>query len=324
MSNNGIFLPKDIDVNDFEYTKPFPNQSKTITSIYMNLNRTRPKIQSPMLYCPFGLNVYRDEKKPNKDPTFDLELQLDDSSESAVQFREWLEALETRVLKDMKSNSKAWMNRAKLSDRMAKEKFKPLVKRYFDKETLEFSDKYPPRVRVKMPRKNGHFDVRVFNNKREVIDLDAMPIEELDGYAKGCRICVIFRVGGIWSGAKGFGVTLKAHQMMIFPIERLTGFGFVEDVEDELIFGAMTTASGDDPMDVEQDEDGDEEPLEDEEPEENSDEVEVEEEEGEDEPEPISDEEEEEVEAEQSSEERGTKRKKQSSLAKYSSKKSKK
>lgn len=240
-SSTSLYQAEAINVDEFVYSQPHPNKTGTITTIYMNYNKTRPKIQSPIMFCPFGISVMVDEKKKDAEPGYSIEMQLGAENQKLESFTAFLDRLDARVLADCKKNSESWMKK-KLSDRMGKELFKPLVKKFFDKTTLSFSDKYPARCKFKIQRKNGRFTTRFFDHNRQPIDLNNMSLEEIKQYGKGNRCKVIFEIAGIWSGAKGFGVTLKADQIMFYPPQRLTGFGFVDDVEDELIFGSLAAA----------------------------------------------------------------------------------
>jgi hypothetical protein len=249
MSNNNqrgvLYQTEAINVNDFVYTQPYPNPTQTINNIYMNLNNTRPKIQSPLLYCPFGISVMVDEKKKDAEPGFSIDLQLGNENPKTEAFTKWLDGLDSKVFNDGKNNAEKWLpSKKKLTDRMAKELFKPAIKKFFDKTpgVLKYTDKYPARCKFKIQRKNGKFVTKFFDHNRQPLDLSNMTAEQLKAF-KGNRCRVIFEIAGVWAGAKGFGVTLRADQIMFYPPQRLTGFGFVDDVEDELIFGGGSSAA---------------------------------------------------------------------------------
>jgi hypothetical protein len=228
---------EDVAVDKFTYGPPVPNKSKTITNINMNYEKGRPKIQSPLLGCPFGFSVMVDKKKPNADPSYTIELSLDDDTQKSRQFKEWVQQIDDRTMSDAKANSNAWMKRATLSDAIAKELFYPALKCYKDPKTKQISDQYAPRIRFKLMRKNGKFTTKVFDQHRQPVNFDEMSIEQIKGYGKHYKMKVIFEVGGVWAGAKGFGVTFRASQVILYPLQKLTGFGFLHDVEDDLIFG---------------------------------------------------------------------------------------
>lgn len=260
-----IFQPDDIPTSEFKYSNAIPSKNGPITNVYLNHDSGRPKIQTPILTCPFGMSSIDNNKDPKKpsDPSYSIELQLGSESAKVESFTAYLESMDTRVLADGQKNSATWMPtfKGKMSEKMAKKLYKPLVKRYFDKEQLIFTDKYPPRVKFKMNRKNGKFMTRFFDHNRQPIDVNSMTAEELDRFGKGYRMRVIFEFGGIWGGAKGFGVTLRADQIMLYPPQRLTGFGFLKDVEDDLIFGAAPAAehaAEEDPANQSTEEDEDE------------------------------------------------------------------
>jgi hypothetical protein len=240
MSNSkGLFQPEAIKVDEFVYTQPYPNKTQTITNIYMNYNNARPKIQTPLLFCPFGISVMVDEKKKDAEPGYSIDLQLGNENAKTEAFTKWLDGLDTKVFNDCKNNAEKWLpSKKKLTDRMAKELFKPAIKKFFDKTpgVLKYTDKYPARCKFKIQRKNGKFVTKFFDHNRQPIDITNMTAEQLKAF-KGNRCRVIFEVAGVWAGAKGFGVTLRADQIMFYPPQRLTGFGFLDDVEDELIFG---------------------------------------------------------------------------------------
>jgi len=251
MSNSkGLFQPEAIKVDDFVYTQPYPNKTQTITNIYMNYNNARPKIQSPLLFCPFGISVMVDEKKKDAEPGYSIDLQLGNENARTEAFTKWLDGLDTKVFNDCKNNAEKWLpSKKKLTDRMAKELFKPAIKKFFDKTpgVLKYTDKYPARCKFKIQRKNGKFVTKFFDHNRQPIDITNMTAEQLKGF-KGNRCRVIFEVAGVWAGAKGFGVTLRADQIMFYPPQKLTGFGFLDDVEDELIFGSASVGAAAPPV----------------------------------------------------------------------------
>lgn len=229
---------EEINVDKFTYGPPVPNKLKTITMITMNYNGKRPKIQTPPMKSPFGFSALVDKKKANAEPAFTVELSFDETERSKL-FQAWVQQMDDRVMNDTKANSNAWMKRATLSDAIAKELFNPAVKPYKEKNVV--SDKWPPRIRFKIQkdRKTGKFSTKVFDHNRQPVDLDAMSLDEIRGFGKNYKMKVIFEVGGVWAGAKGFGTTFRAHQIMLYPLQKLTGFGFVHDVEDDLIFGSI-------------------------------------------------------------------------------------
>jgi hypothetical protein len=234
---------EEVDIKKFTYGPPKPNKTGTITNVSMNYERQRIKIQTPLMLCPFGISVLKDKKDPNAEPAYSIEVQVGkDGGGKVEQFTNWLQSLDERIITDVKANSNAWLKKATLSDKIAQSLHNTCVKRYYDKTLLQFTDKYAPRVRFKIGQKNGKFMTRVFNSERQPIDLDSMAPEEIEKLGKGHRMRVIFEIGGIWGGAKGFGVTLRALQIMLYPPLKLTGFGFLHDIEDDLIFGDSADA----------------------------------------------------------------------------------
>lgn len=247
-AKKGLYQPSEIKPNEFVYSAPRPNPTGTITNVYMNYNKTRPKIQSPIMFCPFGISVMVDEKKKDAEPGFSVDLQLGNDNPKLAEFSAWLDTLDSQTLTDCKKNAGQWLKTCGLkggvlSERMAKELFKPIVKKYYDKKKLAFTGEYADRVKFKLQRKNGKFVTRFFDHSRQPIDMNNFTIEEIKSYGKQFRCRIIFELGGIWAGAKGFGLTLKADQIMFYPPQKLTGFGFVDDVEDELIFGSLAVAA---------------------------------------------------------------------------------
>jgi hypothetical protein len=209
----------------------------------MNYERQRIKIQAPLMLCPFGISVLKDKKNPNAEPAYSLELQLGADTPKTEAFTEWLKTIDRRVVSDVVANSNAWLKRASLSEKVANDLHNPCVKRYKDPVLCEFTDKYPARCRFKLGKKNGKFVCKIFDQNRQPVDLDSMTPDELNHYGKMNRMRVIFEIGGVWGGAKGFGLTLRASQVMIFPPQKLTGFGFLHDMEDDLIFGDSVDAA---------------------------------------------------------------------------------
>lgn len=229
---------ENIDVKQFTYGPPH-SKNGTITNIAMNYNRSRVKIQSPLMFCPFGISVLRDKKEKDniEKAAFSIELQLGSDDAKLDAFTKWCSSLDEKVINDVRANSNAWLKKSTLNETLAKQLHNPCVKKYYDKELCKTTDKYPARIRFKLGRKNEKFVTRIFNQDRQAVDLDSMSLDEIEKLGKSNRMRVIFEIGGVWGGAKGFGVTLRAAQIMLFPPQKLTGFGFVHDIEDDLIFG---------------------------------------------------------------------------------------
>ena len=172
----------------------------------------------PTVRC-YGIGVNQfDVAKP---ATYDITLQLDESTES-MSFIQNMLALERRILDEANKNSFKWFGR-KLSPEVLNEFWTPFVKYPKKKgtETGELDMSKSPTVRFKFAHFDGQFKyIEVYNTSNELIfPKPNANLEEL--IPKGSEVKGLFRCNGIWFAGGKFGMTCNPIQLVVRPKARI-------------------------------------------------------------------------------------------------------
>ena len=122
-------------------------------------------------------------------------------------------------------NSQKWF-KSKHTKEVIKALYSPIIRPYKDKETGEVSDKYPPTIKLKVPRRNKQFSCQVFNDEREAVELDSV-------VGKGALVQALIKCTGIWFAGGKYGSSWTIEQMKVTPSKRLHGYSFLSDSDDE-------------------------------------------------------------------------------------------
>jgi hypothetical protein len=187
-------------------------------------------IQLPSLQCPYGLSKWPkdNERTPNQEQKIQLDLSFkgydkDDSIVATALNK--LSSIDEMVIQEAMEQSTAWFKKKNGNREYVDAVYTPIVKRFKDKDTGEITNKYPPTVRLNIPKKNGAIDLEVWNARRE-----RLPFETVD--FKGAQVTSIVHVASIWVIAGKCGVTLRAKQLKVTPRSTIKGYAFVDDDEE--------------------------------------------------------------------------------------------
>jgi hypothetical protein len=207
-------LPKNINVSNFKYSEP-----KILTSgaksVYINYGTGKLRIQTPVMYLPYGVSEGGFEDKnakvdnTKKDKKFDLTLSFKghDENSKIEAFLTKLKEIESKVIDDAFENREPWFKDDFDGQRIIVNKmFSPIVKVDKDKNTGKVVGKYPPTIRFKLPydNENERFNFSSFNMNGEAIDLaDILP------KLKGGKAQLIVELNSIWFAGGKFGCTWK-------------------------------------------------------------------------------------------------------------------
>lgn len=182
--------------------------------VYLSKNGdSKLMVQFPKLRMPFGLGEYTDQASGRT--TYSVDLSLQDQDE----LRKTLEALDNAVIQTVTKNSKSWLGKAHSETVIKQALYKPIVK-------LPADDKYAPTIKLKVQVDgNNKFTSKCYNNKQE-----EMSLKDLQ---KGQYVRAIAHVSQVWIIDNKCGVTMKLEQLQAFPTDKLTGFAFLDDGEDD-------------------------------------------------------------------------------------------
>jgi hypothetical protein len=233
-------LPKNVDVSKLKYSdiRTLASGSK---SIYVNYGTQKLRIQTPVMYMPYGIGEGFEDKtlknpevKKNIDKKYDLTISFKgfDENVKIETFLNKMKEIEAEIIDKAFENREPWFkddydgNKAFVS-RM----FSPMIKVDKDPKTGKIVGKYPPTLRVKVPYDgvNDKFNFDAFDMESNEIDF-ATIISKL----KGGRTQLIIELTGIWMAGGRFGCTWKVISGK-FQMSQNNKPKFIEDSDTEKV-----------------------------------------------------------------------------------------
>ena len=168
--------------------------------------------QLPALRAPFGLSEYKDEASGRVSYTLPLSL---DKPEVLEQFAK----LDERVLDYITAHSEELlgkkMSREVIAEGMYKSPVKPSTK-----------EGYAPVLNLKVMTsiKDGSLTTEAYNAQRQPV-----PLTDLE---KGQALSAIIEINQIWRTPAGVGVSIRVHQVMFSPTNKLKPCAFLAPAEE--------------------------------------------------------------------------------------------
>ena len=168
--------------------------------------------QLPQMRAPFGLSSFTDESSGRVSYSLPLSLDKPEVLEALAKF-------DSRVLDYITENSEAFlgkkMSREVISEGMYKSPVKPSTK-----------DGYSPTLNLKVITniKDGSIATEAYNAQRA-----SVPLTDLE---KGQALSAIIELNQIWRTPAGVGVSIRVHQVMFAPTNKLKPCAFLAPAEE--------------------------------------------------------------------------------------------
>jgi len=182
-------------------------------AVYLNSNAGQKLIfQLPALRAPFGLSDFKDEA--GKVQSYSLPLSLDKPEVVAS-----LQALDERALDFITENSAELLGK-KMSREVIKEGiYKPLVR-------VSSKEGYAPTLNLKVLMKDGAIATEAYSSARQPV-----PLTDLE---KGQAVSAIIDINQIWRTPAGVGITVRVHQVMFAPTNKLKPCAFLAAADEPI------------------------------------------------------------------------------------------
>lgn len=202
----------DVDVSSFVYSTPRVNTSGGQT-IFINLPDQYAKkvvLALPRCKLPFGVSDYQGRKS--------LQFSLRSDGGKIDEFRDFLNRLDLQNVQKAVNNNVSWFKKP-LTAESIQELYNPSLK--------QPNDKYPPMFRARFPTNpdTGAFLGDVYDKNRNLVHERMI--------TNGCEVEAIVELVGLYFVAKEFGLSWKVVQLKVFPNERLKGYSFLCDSDEE-------------------------------------------------------------------------------------------
>ena len=194
-------------------------------AVYLNSNAGQKLIfQLPALRAPFGLSDFKDDQ--GKVQSYSLPLSLDKPEVVAA-----LQALDERALDFITENSNELLGK-KMSREVIKEGiYKPLVR-------PSSKEGYAPTLNLKVitDLKTGAPATEAYNALRQTV-----PLSDLE---KGQSLSAIVELNQIWRTPAGVGISVRVHQVMFAPTNKLKPCAFLAPADEPVSDKGSDVADG--------------------------------------------------------------------------------
>ena len=185
--------------------------------VYLNsIANQKLMYQLPALRAPFGLSDYKDEA--GKVTSYSLPLSLDKPEIVAA-----LQALDEKALDYISENSLELLGKKMSRDTIKEGVYKPLVK-------PATKEGYAPILSLKVLMKDGGISTEAYNSSREQVSLTDIE--------KGQAVSSIIDINQIWRTPAGVGVTIRVHQVMFAPTNKLKPCAFLAAADEPVAAAA--------------------------------------------------------------------------------------
>lgn len=222
-----IVRAADFDVNKISFSdvRTLDNGGKMVNISYKG---QKLFMQLPTMTASYGLSVWPSDKGGMDKMHLDLSMSGYDGTNATVKsFFDNFVKFDDKLIDTGLQNCKQWLRKTTSSREVVQAVYAPLIKYSKDKETGEVSTKYPPVVRLQIPRNRaGAIDVEIYDSSRQRVDFDSVDF-------KRASVTAIVQISSVWIISGKFGVSMKVHQMKVAQSQtKLTQYAFIDDEDD--------------------------------------------------------------------------------------------
>lgn len=234
-ANDKMFLNGVTDkLSDINYTKPKINNVGGKSIGILNKKTNKGLFVSTPLMLTWGINEYVDEASGKR--TYDMSLQFPNEEYTTSEIKQFLEnmiSFEKKIKEDAISNSKEWMNKAKITPDVVDALFTPILKYPKDPQTGDPDTTRSPTLRIKIPYWEGEWKCELYDMNKSQLFPSNSDITPAELMTKGSNTATVIQCGGIWFANGKFGVTWKLLQAVVKPKQSLKGQCFINLSKEE-------------------------------------------------------------------------------------------
>jgi hypothetical protein len=214
-----------IDISKVSVTEPKTNNNGG-KSIYLNYDNHGFYLQTPKMTLPYNMNVYDKGDYPKY--SVEVSFRDMDTNSKIKGFFDSFSKLDEYLIEQGSKNSMPWFKKKKAHKDVITALYSPHIKLSRDKETGELDGVYPPKMRFKLPVRDGKRSFDIYDFNQQEID---RPMEEL--FVKGSTIQALLKCSGIWIAGGKFGCSWNVYQIMVDAPETIESYAFIEDSDGE-------------------------------------------------------------------------------------------
>lgn len=225
---------KNIDTSVVTFADPrtLDNGAKLV---YVNYNGGRFSVQTPWMSMPWKMGVFTDGEFPK----YSIDLSFKGMDESAnkdlKEFHDKMKEVEQTIIDAGMEKSVQWFKKKISSRDGVVEKFNPIIKESRDKETGEPDGKWPPSMKVKVPRRDGVWEFKVANKtgSNYKINDTENPDNCEDIFVKNTNVRGIIQCVGLWIASGNYMCQWKLTKAEVEVPESFSNDDFLDDSDNE-------------------------------------------------------------------------------------------
>ena len=223
---------KNIDTSaiDFAVPRTLDNGAKLV---YVNYNQGRFSVQTPWMSMPWKMGAFTDGEYPKY--SIDLSFKGMEEGNDLQLFHDKMKEVEQKIIDAGLENSVPWFKKKISSRDGVVEKFNPVIKESRDKETGEPDGKWPPSMKVKVPRRDGVWELKVSNKDgtQYKINDSENPDNCEDIFVKNTRVRGIIQCVGLWVASGNYMCQWKLTKAEVEVPETFSNDDFLDDSDNE-------------------------------------------------------------------------------------------
>ena len=222
---------KNIDTSKVSFSTPrvLDNGAKLV---YVNYNNGRFSVQTPWMEMPWKMGVFTEGEYPKY--SIDISFKGMDESPELQGFHDKLLELEQKIIDGGFENSVAWFKKKKTTREVVEAIYNPIVKVSKDKETGEPDGKWPPSMKLKVPRRDGTWECKIQDSKGPIkINDPENPVNLEDVLVKNTRVRGIMQCVGLWISSGNYMCQWKLVKAEVEVPDGYSNEDFLEDTDDE-------------------------------------------------------------------------------------------
>ena len=207
------FLASDIDLSKIVFSDPVQGKTSTFKSAYIVYEGKPLMVQTPWLRTWDGIAQPPVEfRQPGAPPKYVLNFSLNgQDKEQVVVFQDFLSRFDTRIMEEAckEENTKKWGFNKQMNPDICEHIYSKQLKLAKDRESGEFTDKYPANFKVKVPFYDGLWKCDLYNSNANMEEV----VGDLSSHLTGkCDVRAILKCSALWFAGGKFGVTWQLYK----------------------------------------------------------------------------------------------------------------
>jgi hypothetical protein len=214
----------------FSVPKSLDNGAKLV---YVNYNQGRFSVQTPWMSMPWKLGAFTEGEYPKY--SIDLSFKGMEEGSDLQMFHDKMKEVEQKIIDGGCENSVSWFKKNIKSRDGVVEKFNPVIKESRDKESGEPDGKWPPSMKVKVPRRDGVWEFKVSNKDgtEYKINDSENPDNCEDIFVKNTKVRGIIQCVGLWIASGNYMCQWKLTKAEVEVPETFSNDDFLDDSDNE-------------------------------------------------------------------------------------------